>query len=368
MVRELTADDDSPASPRRDGYGGGELRDGIVSAVLGVVGTLVAPTAVVVGLLYFFGWVRTQAIFSYFGVDTRLIDYSSADYVLRSSEILFDSLIRLAFVALFMAGFHRVVVLRAIHMPARSRARGAISWFLVGGHVVGVFLATVVLVGVLFPEEVGSRLGLRLPILLMTSVALFGYVTYIWSTYPQTLTMAPTTKDADHGVDCDENRGIASGSVDDSHGGVSNGWRRGNRLFGAIGWLYGMGFPRRTVSHSRVWSLLLPCIGLVGVLWAVSLYAYQNGETYAIRFSADLPDQSAVVLYSAQRLAVNGSGIKVTPIVQPGNRYHYQYKGLRLLARSVHEYLLLPQYWQRGRDSVFIIRNDDSIRIDVIAR
>jgi hypothetical protein len=72
-----------------------------------------------------------------------------------------------------------------------------------------------------------------------------------------------------------------------------------------------------------------------------------------------------VMLYSAERLSIDGPGVKVDEISQSGSKYHYQYSGIRLLARSEDKYLLLPKYWQPRRDRVFIIRDDGSIRIDV---
>ena len=47
--------------------------------------------------------------------------------------------------------------------------------------------------------------------------------------------------------------------------------------------------------------------------------------------------------------------------------YHYQYSGIRLLARCNDKFLLLPGGWQPGRDSIFVIRDDDSIRADFIS-
>lgn len=369
-VAKLSAGGDPSTRPQYDRKG--QLPEVSGSGVLAVIGTLVAPTAVVAGLLYYFGWVRTEAIFSYFGVDIRLIDYSPTDYILRSSNVLFNAVIRLAFVALLLVGVHRFLIIRALHLPGRSRSRAAVQWFVIIGEVAGVVLAAVVLAAVVFPAGVGSRLGLLVPLFFIVSVALFGYVAHLWSTYPQAFAiapqMAPVATGVDRDVERDEHHPSTSGSANSHQEEVASERRRGKDILGVLVRVYDASAPPRAASPSRLWSFLLISFALVGILWAVSLYAYQDGQAYATRVGADLPNQSAVVLYATQRLAVDGPGITAAEIVQPGSRYHYQYSGLRLLTRSAQEYLLLPRYWQRGRDRVFIIRNDDSIRIDVFAR
>lgn len=50
---------------------------------------MVAPFATLTGLLYYFGWVRTNAIFGYFGIDANLLAYSPQDYLLRSAGVAF---------------------------------------------------------------------------------------------------------------------------------------------------------------------------------------------------------------------------------------------------------------------------------------
>jgi len=124
----------------------------------------------------------------------------------------------------------------------------------------------------------------------------------------------------------------------------------------------------RVAPYPQMQALALLALGLLAIVWAVSMYAYQVGADYATHFAADLPNHSAIVLYSAERIAIGGPGVQVAEIGQSGSKYHYQYSGIRLLVRSTDTYLLLPRYWQRGRDRVFIIREDDSIRMDVVVR
>ncbi|MGE2729317.1 hypothetical protein ACQI4F_07560 [Mycolicibacterium vaccae] len=39
--------------------------------------------------MFYFGWVRTRALFDTFGVPVSMLDYSTSDYVLRSAEVFF---------------------------------------------------------------------------------------------------------------------------------------------------------------------------------------------------------------------------------------------------------------------------------------
>jgi hypothetical protein len=180
-------------------------------------------------------------------------------------------------------------------------------------RVAAVTLAAVVIIRMLFPDQLGWPSGVALPLLLISSVALFGYVAHLRSTHPEGLATPP-------------------------------------------------------VSPPQVQALVLLAIGLLGSLWAVSLYADQVGRQVAANIVAELPDRRpAVVIYSAERIALNGAGVEVAEIAQPGSRYRYQYSGIRFFARSTDKYLLLPVGWRQGHDRVFVVPDDDSIRIDIAA-
>lgn len=59
-----------------------------VASILSVI----APVTLLVGLLYYFGWVRTGAIFAQFGIDQKMLDYGFEDYVVRSAGVAFRPL------------------------------------------------------------------------------------------------------------------------------------------------------------------------------------------------------------------------------------------------------------------------------------
>lgn len=273
---------------------------------------MASQTALITGLLYYFGWARTQSTLAYFGLDTSLVGYSTPDYLLRSINVAFAPFIRVAIGALVLLGIHRFIVLRALQMPTGSRARRIAQRTVSVALAIAVALLAVVITTMLAPGWLGRLSGLTLPLLVISSVALLGYAVHLRSAYPEKFATTP-------------------------------------------------------LQNSRVQILILVTLGLLSTLWAVSVYAAQLGTRKATDIVAGLTQQPAVVVYSADRIALSGAGVEVAEIGQPGSRYRYQYSGVRLLTRSADKYLLLPADWQRGRDRVFLVRDDDTIRIDVAA-
>jgi hypothetical protein len=54
-----------------------------------LLAAVVAPTTLVTGLAYYFGFRRERAFAGYFGIDSSVLGYSTSDYVLRSIDALF---------------------------------------------------------------------------------------------------------------------------------------------------------------------------------------------------------------------------------------------------------------------------------------
>lgn len=57
--------------------------------LVAVLTAVVAPTTLVTGLAYYFGFRRERAFAGYFGIDSSVLGYSTSDYVLRSIDALF---------------------------------------------------------------------------------------------------------------------------------------------------------------------------------------------------------------------------------------------------------------------------------------
>ncbi len=326
--------------------------------VLTIIGAITSQVVLITAFFYYFGWVYNRRYFAYFGIHNSLFEYGTADYVLRSIDVTFRPFIYLVFATLVSFAFHRLIMVPALSKatsdlplvqntfisgainpatsprstrPGASRAVGlVVGWARAVGHwrlgpsgirwIIGLFqafafvLAGAVFAGLIFPEQFGASLGFFLPLLLMLSVSLLGYTAYVRSMYPDVFTAAI--------------------------------------------------HPWRT-TPSRTYYLTLVVLGLIAGLWAVSVYGDHVGTRLATTTAAQLPNRPSIVVYSTERIALNGPGIDVSEITLPDTKYHYQYNGLRLLVRAQDKFLLLPASWQHGRDRVFLLRDDGSIRIDI---
>jgi hypothetical protein len=257
---------------------------------------------------------------------------------------------------LILLGIHRLAIRRGLNIPERRRAGEIVQLFVIITHVAGIVLVIVVIAALLMPDQVGQPLGTLVPVSLMVGVVLLGYVTHLRSTYSKEL--APAFLSAQLTKQLDQNvRTVANQN--------SRPPRRKFFLV-ALKWVYcARLMPRAAPPHSRIQVFVLLALGLLGMLWWVSLYANQVGTAMASNLAVELPYKPPVDVYSTERIEIAGPGVKDGEIVQPGSKYHFKYSGLRLLVHTADKYLLLPKNWQRGRDMVFIVRDNDSIRIDV---
>jgi len=62
----------------------GATRTDAAKLTIEIIGTAAALTTSLAALLYYFGWARTSALYSYFGVTQDLLDFGTRDYLLRS--------------------------------------------------------------------------------------------------------------------------------------------------------------------------------------------------------------------------------------------------------------------------------------------
>lgn len=278
-----------------------------VGFVFAVLGTLGSQAVLITALLYYLGWVRAQATLDYFGLDTALVGYSTPDYVLRSLNSAFPPLIVIALISLALLTVHRTVIL-----PAVRQAGQRIDQLLTVGVVTGAALGAAVCANLLMPDLIGGLAGPALPLSLLGSVGIIAYCGYLRS--------LPTAEDI-----------LSSPSA-------------------------------------RFQAAVLLTLGLLALLWTLALYAQQVGERRAADIAAHLGAAPEIVVYSAERLMITGSGVVIDEIGQDGTKYRYRYSGLRLMAHAQGNYILLPMGWRKGEESAYVLPADASVRIDVTAR
>jgi hypothetical protein len=103
--------------------------DESVNRVVNVIGQVIAPVTLLTSLLYYFSWVRENAVFGYFGVDQSILKFSTTDYLLRSAGIAFRPLTMLVIVAGGLLGIHHALsaALRGAPRKVRLVAGGTLG-------------------------------------------------------------------------------------------------------------------------------------------------------------------------------------------------------------------------------------------------
>jgi hypothetical protein len=273
---------------------------------------VLGQTALLTALLLFFGWARTQATFAYFGVDLALLDFSTTDYVLRSVNSAYHPLllIGLAFLAGTLA--HAQLGGRQVgRWSARTvnRAVSVLGWILVTiGVSALLFTAWSRQLGSWVPDEPGLAFA-WLPATLATGFALL-------------ISAAPS--------------------------------RSGEALVSSN-------------DRSPYQAFALVALFVMALFWTVSLLAVYDGRARARAIERDPAALAEVALLSAHVLAIQGPDVNSTDLGLPDARYRKSYTGLRLLAHADGKYFLIPLRWRRGRDRVFQVPDDASVRIELIA-
>ncbi|MEU2031055.1 hypothetical protein [Nocardia amamiensis] len=282
--------------------------------VLSAAGAITSQALVVTAMLYYFGQVYTRTWFAHFGIDVGMLGYSIPDYVVRSVNGAYWPALLALLAAVALAGLRPIPILVAVRTrrPRRTLRR----WFLFV-VVLGAGLQAGVAVGILLRERLPAAMSHYLPLMLISGAALLGYAIALRMWYP-----------------------------------VQLGPRRRRR--------------DRTTDLPWVTVLALLAIGFLGVMWSVGGYAAaQASKDARTAETTHFADRPLVLLFSVDRLAIEGGASRVDPITVPDEKFRYVYSGLTLLVRTPDRYFLIPYDWKAKRDRVFIINTSDNIRIDI---
>ena len=279
---------------------------------LQVVTAIVAPTTLLTALLFYFGWIRTNALFQYFGVDATLLGFSTQDYLLRSSEALYVPLGTLLVVGLAAVWLHSV----AAGWLASDRRLELLRGIAVALAVAGLALFARGVAGVALPWLSRSDF-LVTPICLGLGATLGAYGRWLWLRRREVL--------------------------GDGRDAIRPGWAGTASL------------------------VLVVLLVVVALFWATTNYARAYGRGRAAEFARVLAVRPGVVVYSADRLFLQGPGVVETTL--PAERhtsYRYRYSGLRLLTESRGRLFLLPAGWTRTDGSAIVLTSSDKLRMEFI--
>ena len=266
---------------------------------------ILTPTGIVVGLLYYFGYVTTDAWFRYFGLELSQVQLPQQTIVLQSIAALY-----LPVAALLALGLGLYVARRTIDAlldggwrPKVMRKAGAAA------VLAGAALLVRALIGVFVPEVARTEPIAMSPLSLCAGVLLLA-------------------------------------------GGV-NVLRRTKRKGAAPG--------------RPLWStLVVGALVVLGLFWATNSVAGAYGRGRAMDFARTLPDRPAVVLDTRERLfLVNGDVEESALTTEADAAYRYRYRKLRLLAASEGRLYLVPATWRRGAGTVVVLP-DDGVRLQFL--
>lgn len=259
------------------------------STVRGLL-SIVAPTSLVIALLYYFGWTRTSYEAHALGLDDSLFGYSTQDYILRSVTQMYWALFIGAAAVLVGLVLHSAISSwlgdRETN-PERARYGLGLSaaFFVAGGVLLGLGIAGE-------RQEPASRfVSLYTPVAVTISIVLLAYAVHLFARY---------------------------------------GPRLGNGEF-----------ARQTREYAPIaWSLVIVLLFL-SLFWAVSHYAGVSGTDLAVKAEKAIPSQPDVTIYSAKRLFLEPPVVE-QQLPDANAAYRYRYRGLKLLFRSEHNYFLRP--------------------------
>lgn len=282
---------------------------GGVGLALRAIGTVAAPATVVTGLLYYFGWVRTDAQARFFGIDPSVLEFSTQDYLLRSISPTFWPLAFILVAVLLGACAHALACswfqTRARHGRLRRAA------FVLGA--VGVALIAFGLLATNWRAAVGHRL-LVTPVAFALGVPLTGYALYV---------LARLRRDGD---------------------------RRPRSS-----WPY---LPAVAVT-------IATSLFVLSLFWAMGDYAHLKGRELARNLSNNLTRLANVVVYSERDLAIDAPGVTRSDLGGAEGAYRYRYSGLRLLIRSQDKYFLVPEKYD---GTAIVLPESEAVRFEFVRR
>lgn len=251
--------------------------------------SIVAPTTLVVGLLYYFGWARTSAEAHALGLDDSLFGYSSQDYILRSISSMYWPLLVGTLAVLGGLLLHGILTAWLGDHPDPGRVRWA-RRLTVAFIVIAALLVVLGLLGA--RDRHPSRfVSIAAPVALTVSIVVIAYAAHLLLRY-----------------------GPGTGSGQLAH-------------------------EVRPLAPVA-WSLVVVLLFL-SLFWTVSHYAGVRGIDLAVQAERLVPRQPSVTIYSAQRLYLEPPVVE-TRLSDDQAAYRYRYTGLKLLFRSGNRYFLRP--------------------------
>jgi hypothetical protein len=262
-----------------------------------------APTGLLTGILYYFGYVSTKTYYAYFGVSLSVLNFPTSRYLISNADTFFKPAATLLIILIVVFIVHHLLV----HVLKQARKRWARSVTL-GLSVLGMVLAGIGLFGLYGPSG-----GLLSAISLAGAGLVLEYSVWMASHYAA---LPPRASSLIH---------------------TGANLRRG----------------------------LITALVLTATFWAITDLAYQRGIATASLVQLSLPLQSQAVVYSAEDLHLPVPANDVTTLGGRDTAYHFRYDGLRPLVYAQGRWFLLPVGWTADNGETVIVLEDDPSRVRV---
>ena len=284
-------------------------RDRGLGQVVEFAGQFLLSAGTITAVVYYFGYVREQALFAYFGVDLGSVQFSTADYLVRGAGPLFAPLATALVTGVAAVIAHHVLVQLLAHADRRWQR---VAWVALGA--VGLILLAVGAFGLHRRDDpfAGPRLS---PVALGVGAVLLDYSVETARTYE-------TLPDQ-----------------------MSN-----------------------ALESTRVLRVgLVVALALVSAFWATANVAQRDGEKAARAIELSLPIRQQAIVYSFERLQITGPGVGVIEFDDPDAAFAFRYNGLRVLIHTESHWLLLPVGWRHDNGATVILLPDspDEIRVEL---
>lgn len=276
--------------------------------MLRVGAQIVAPSTLLVALLYYFGNLHAQGLFRYLRVNFSIFDLTTTDYLIRSADGLFVPVTAAAATALLLVWTARL--LRSRRDAPHPVARAVLVAFaaVTGLSLLGLAAAATLAPDVVLPgfREAGG-LGLS-----------FGVLLVAYAVRVVRLTRADGTDGASAGAALVE------------------------------------------------WAAIFVLVS-IGLFWAVNSYAIGVGTSRGMQIEQNLASSPDVVIYAAESLGIRGSGIREVNCPGTGVAFPFRYEGLKFVFRSGDQYLFLPASWTRAQGATLVVPRTDGLRLEFSA-
>jgi hypothetical protein len=296
------------------------------SSVRGIAGQVVANTSLLVAVLVYMGWAYDSALFGYFHVSPLDLDVGVIEYMLRSLALFSPALV---IAATSLIG---ITAARTWNLDWAKLDWAKLDWAKLASRAGG---------------ETGGRIRAAAPFRWLAPAGPGG---------PPRSWRGPLTG--------------AGAAVTVTA--IVLAWSASYIPVGTYLVLVLLGggpllltWPARAGRHGRFPYALAVILAAVCALWAASLYANNLGVRAAQQLVRDLPERTAVAVYSVQPLALAGPGVTVQQL-PAAYEYHYRYLGLRLLTTRSGTYYLLPVGWDQQHQPTYIVsETDPAVRIEL---